>query len=118
MTAKLDTLTIQSFKPWSARSPFIRECTEAAKAVVPRKNTHTHTHRLSYSVSPHIHIQTNYRERTRPGPCAPSDLVPGQIDEALYRPSRSNNSFLALITRSRGDVEMLTHYTGTKEVVF
>lgn len=93
------TLTIQSFKPWSARSPFIRECIEAAKA-----QEHT---RLSCSVSPHMHIQSNYRETTRPGPCAPSDLVPGQIDEALHRPSRSNNSFLALITRTRVDLQVL-----------
>lgn len=55
---------------------------------------------LTYTYSPII-------ERTRPGPCAPSDLVPGQIDEALYCPSRSNNSSLALITRTRGDLQVL-----------
>lgn len=44
------------------------------------------------------HVQSNYSGRTLPERRAPGDLVPGQIDEALYRLSRSNNSYLALIT--------------------
>lgn len=96
-STRSDALTIQSFKLWSARSPLIGECTEAVKA---QKHA-----RVRSLVLPHHltqHVQSNYRERTRPGPCAPSDLVPGQIDEALYRPSRSNHSFLALITETKG----------------
>lgn len=53
----------------------------------------TVTHTSSFS-----HAQSNYSRRTLPERCAPGDLVLGQIDEALYRLSRSNNSYLALIT--------------------
>lgn len=78
--------------------PLIREGTEAATALV---RLHTHTS------SPHTHMQSNYRARTRPGPGAPADLVLGQIDEALYHPSGSNNSFLALIRGTKGDLQVL-----------
>lgn len=69
------------------------------------RNTHGDTHaRPVLLCLSSQHVQSNYRERTRPEPCTPSDLAPGQIDEALYRPRRSNNSFQALISRTREDV--------------
>lgn len=96
----------------------LSENVEAAKALVHR-NTHTYTHAQPVLLCLFSqHVQSNYRERTRPRPCTPSDLAPGQIDEALYHPGRSNNSFLALITRTREDLQvfdlcsMVTHCTG------
>lgn len=72
-----------------------------SKDTVEQTRAHTHTGTIS------THVQNNYSERTLPERRAPSDLVSGQIDEALYRLSRSNNSYLALITRTREDLQVL-----------
>lgn len=79
------------------------KCMEAAKTRLEQTRALARTHTGTIST----HVRSNYSERTLPERRAPSDLVPGQIDEALYRLSRSNNSYLALITRTREDLQVL-----------